>query len=138
MRNLFHVLFLIQQFALSASARKQKILTFEERVAVLKKVDSGNSCHWVTNELGVGEVRKMGYEELDKVVWKWFARARADNIPVSGKLIQEWALMYADQLGHFSFTTSNGWLEKWQKQHNVRMAVLSAEATDVALYVVSD
>ena len=68
------------------------------------------------------KLRKLGYEELDRVVWEWFKQARAKNIPVSGKLIQEHALMYATDLGHASFTASNGWLEKWQKCHNV-MAV---------------
>ena len=33
--------------------------------------------------------RKMSYEELDKVVWEWFVRARAKNIQVSDRLIQE-------------------------------------------------
>ena len=55
--------------------------------------------------------RKVGYGEIDKIVWEWFTRARAKNIPVSGKLIQKRALMYAAELGHTSFTASNGWLE---------------------------
>ena len=80
----------------------------------------------------------MGYEELDKVVWKWFTRARTKNIPVSGKLIQERALMYAAELRHASFTASNGWLQKRQKRHNVRVAVLSGEAADVNPSVVSN
>ena len=46
--------------------------------------------------------------------------------------------MYAAELGHTSFTASNGWLEKWQKCHNVRIAVLSGEAADVDPSVVSD
>ena len=125
----------------SSSLRKRRILTLEERVAVLKKIDSGQSCRGVASELGVGKTqiqgivrdkddilrrweagersdkkytkaRKVGYEELDKVVWEWFTRARATNIPVSGKLIQERALMYAGELGHANFTASNGWLEK--------------------------
>lgn len=45
------------------------------------------------------KVRKVGYDELDEVVWKWFTRARAKNIPVSGRLIQERAVMYAEEIG---------------------------------------
>ena len=33
---------------------------------------------------------------------------------------------------------SVGWLEKWQKHHNVRMVVLTGEAADVDPTVVSD
>ena len=39
--------------------------------------------------------------------------------------------LYAAELGHNSFIASNGWLEKWQKRHNIRMGVLSGEAADV-------
>ena len=152
---------------MSAFVRKRKILTLEERVAALQKVDCGMSCHWIANELDVGKiqiqeivrdrqkilkrweggersdrkytkVRKIGYKELDKVVWEWFTRARAKNIPVSGKLIQERTLMYTAELGHSSFTASNSWLEKWQKRHNVRMTVVLGEAANVDLSVVSD
>ena len=151
----------------SVSSRKRKVLTLAERVAVLNKIDSGMSCRSVAEELGVGKtqiqnivkeqedirkrwasgecsdkkyakVRKTGYEELDRVVWEWFTRARAKNIPVSGRLIQERAVMYASELGIERFSGSNGWLEKWQKRHNVRMSVLSGEAADVDPTVVSD
>ena len=99
----------------SSSSRKRKVLDLEQRVAVL---NSGQSCRKIANELGVGKTqiqgilydreditkrweagertdrkyakfRKVGYEEIDKVRWEWFTRARAKNIPVSGKLIQE-------------------------------------------------
>ena len=116
----------------SGSSRKRKILDLEHRVAVLKKIDSGQSFRKVVNELGVGKTqiqgivhnredimkrweagertdrkyakfKKVGYEEINKVMWEWFTRARAKNIPVSGKLIQEQALMYATELGHSTF-----------------------------------
>ena len=100
------------------SLRKRKVLTLEERVSVLDKIEKGQSCRSVAEELSVGKtqiqnivkdkedilkqwaagessskkytkVRKTGYEEIDKVIWEWFARARAKNIPVTGRLIQE-------------------------------------------------
>ena len=153
---------------MSSCGRKRKVLTLAERVAVLNKIESGKFCRSVAEEIGVGKtqiqnivkdkdnirkrweagesaacrkytkVRKTGYEELDKVVWEWFTRARAKNIPVSGRLIQERAMMYAAELGLESFAGSNGWLDKWQKRHCVRLAVLSGEAADVDLTVVSD
>ena len=146
---------------------KRKILTPEERVSVLNKIEKRQSCHLVAEELGVGKtqiqntvkdkedilkqwaagessskkytkIRKTGYEEIDKVVWEWFTRARAIKIPVTGRLIQERAIMQVSELGIDQFSGSNGWLEKWQKRHNVRMVVLSGEAADVIPTVVSD
>ncbi len=43
-------------------------------------------------------------------VYEWFCAARAKNIPVSEKIIQEKAVMYSLGMGHDDFTTSNGWL----------------------------
>ena len=40
----------------------------------------------------------MGYNDLDKLVWEWFTTARVKNIPVSGRMIQEQALLYAAEL----------------------------------------
>ena len=111
-----HVRAVMASSGSSSSSRKRKVLDLEQRVAVLKKIDSGQSCRKIANELGVGKTqiqgilydreditkrweagermdrkyakfRKVGYEEIDKVMWEWFTRARAKNIPVSGKLI---------------------------------------------------
>ena len=53
--------------------------------------------------------KKTCYEE--KVVWEWFTRAQAKNIPVTGRLIQECAIMYTFESGIDQFSGSNGWLE---------------------------
>ena len=58
-------------------------------------------------------------------MWEWFANARAKSIPVSGRMIQEKSLIFAEELGHSAFTASNGWLTRWQKHYNVRIAALS-------------
>ena len=137
-------------------SRKRKVLSLEERVSVLKKVDEGKSCRAVSNKLGVGKTqvqtivkeredilrrwesgkrsnkkyvkpRTAGYDDLDKLVWEWFTTARTKNIPVSGRMIQEQALLYAAELGHEGLSGSNGWLDRWQKRHNVQMATLSAK-----------
>ena len=65
-------------------------------------------------------------------------RARAKNIPVSGRILQERAKQFSVELGYDSFTASNGWQQRWQKRHNVKMAVLSGEGADVDENVVSD
>ena len=62
--------------------------------------------------------RTAGYDDLDKFVWEWSTIARAKNIPVSGRMIQEQALIYAAELGHEMFSGSNGWLNSWQKRHS--------------------
>ena len=150
-----------------AMSRKRKVLTLEERVGVIKMADTGKSCRGIALDMGVGKTqvqhiikereeimrqwkdgdrsdkkysksRRPGYEDIDKVMWEWFTIARSKNIPVSGRMIQEKAQMYASELGHTEFCGSNGWLERWQKRHNVRLATLSGEAADVDPVVVDD
>ena len=60
------------------------------------------------------------------------------NIPVSGRMIQERACLYAAELSYEGFMASNRWLDRWQKCHNVRLATLSGEAADVNEEVVED
>lgn len=108
-------------------SRKRKVLSLEERVNTLKKVDKGKSCRAVSSELDVWKTqiqtivkeredilrrwesrerttkkyvkpRTAGYDNLDKLVWEWFMTARAKNIQVSGRMIQEQALLYALEL----------------------------------------
>ena len=82
--------------------------------------------------------RMADYEGLDRLVWEWFMIARAKHISVSGRMIQERPRSYAAEFSNKGFTASNGWLDRWQKHHNVRMATLSGEAADVNEEVVED
>jgi len=95
----------------------KKVLTLEQRILVLKKIDSGRSVKEVATEFGCSitqisgikrkrdslvkqwedggradqkfmKKRKTIYEDLNVAVWEWFCQVRAKNIPISGKLIQ--------------------------------------------------
>ena len=146
---------------------KRKVLTLEERMGVLYSSSKGKSCRAIAKELGVGKTqiqgiikerddikkrwesggrsdekysksRNVGYEDLDSLMWEWFTVARSKSIPVSGRMIQERATMYAAELGHTSFTGSNGWLDRWLKRHNVHLRSLTGEAADVDPAVIED
>ncbi|KAK7097278.1 hypothetical protein V1264_004283 [Littorina saxatilis] len=86
---------------MESPAGKRKALTLEQRVAALKKLDSGQSCRDVAKEMGCGKTqiarikskkedvmkecesgarsdqktvkrRKTQYEDLNNVVLEWF------------------------------------------------------------------
>ena len=86
-------------------ASKRVILTLEQRVNVIKKLDAGRSCHPdYANQTGQArnherlavwrratikiKRRTTPYEELNCLVWEWFCIARSKELPVSGRLIQ--------------------------------------------------
>ena len=71
------------------------------------------------------------YSRLNELVWDWFCKAWSKKIPITGRLIQEKAMMLSLELNHDDFSASNGWLESFQKCHNTATSVLSGEAADV-------
>ena len=113
-------------------ASKRVILTLEQRVNVIKKLDAGRSCRAVAQETGCGKTqitrikqdrheimrdwqsggratikikrRTTPYEELNCLVWEWFCIARSKELPVSGRLIQVCDNIY---VGCFSYFFTN-------------------------------
>ena len=54
---------------------------------------------------------------------------RHSNVPVSGLMLQEEALIISERLGENSmgFTASNGRLSKWKKRYNISKMVAGEE-----------
>lgn len=57
------------------------------------------------------------YAEISGLLWKWYPRARASNIPVDGPMLVKEARIIAERIGDDTFKGTSGWLEKWKKRH---------------------
>ena len=57
--------------------------------------------------------------------------ARSRNIPISGVMIQEKAVLLSMNYGYDDITGWNGWLDRWKARHNIRCSVLNGESADV-------
>lgn len=64
--------------------------------------------------------RRTIYSDLNEKMWQKFLTARAKNIPVSGRMLQDQASILALELGHDNFTASNGWLRAFQERYGIR------------------
>jgi len=71
------------------------------------------------------------YEEVDNAVLKWMTCIRNNNLPISGSLIKEKAIYFAQKFGFIDFRTSSGWLDKFKSRHNVVFKVICGESADV-------
>ncbi|XP_057302680.1 tigger transposable element-derived protein 4-like [Hydractinia symbiolongicarpus] len=60
------------------------------------------------------------FEDVNKAVHKWLLMMRSENIPISGPMLKEKALEFAEALGVESFQASQGWMAKWKTSHNYR------------------
>ena len=58
---------------------------------------------------------------------EWCAMCRNSNIPISGTMLQEEALLVTQRLETEGFTASNGWLEKFKKHHNICNMTVTGE-----------
>ena len=74
---------------------------------------------------------------MDKTVYEWFQQKRAQNIPLSGPLIQEKALETANSLGISDFKASNGWLDHFKTRHNIIGKLICGERGSVKYLLLS-
>ena len=54
------------------------------------------------------KMKKTNHEELNNLMWDFFQACRHKNIPLSGPMLQEQALVYAADLNDKDFKASNG------------------------------
>ncbi|XP_069132365.1 uncharacterized protein [Argopecten irradians] len=60
------------------------------------------------------------FEQLNRFMWSWYLEARARGVPVSGTMIQERSLKYAQELRMPDFKASNGWLQSWKSRYSIK------------------
>ncbi|XP_046608718.1 tigger transposable element-derived protein 6-like [Neodiprion virginianus] len=72
------------------------------------------------------------FSDLDKALLTWFQQKRAANIPVSGPMLQEQALIFAKKLNVTAdFKASAGWVFKFKKRCGITGRSVCGEANSV-------
>ena len=66
-------------------------------------------------------------KNLEKALLDWFKRMRMNNLPVSGTILKEKAISYAQELKAGEFHASNGWFEKWKARFYVSFKTITEE-----------
>jgi len=69
---------------------------------------------------------------VNEAVWDWYTLCRKSNIPVSGAMLQEEAMIIAEKLEMNDFVACNGWLDRFKRQHNICNMAVAGEAGNVS------
>lgn len=138
------------------SSGKRKVLSIDDKAKIIRAVASGEKKKAVAERFGVpqsslstilkakdtilaslqsgtsGQRKRLklaAYEDVDKAVFTWFMSTRAQNVPVSGAVLQQKAKDFACMLGRDDFKASSGWLHRFKARHVIVGKVVSGESS---------
>lgn len=77
-------------------------------------------------------MKVSSFPELEEAMVKWINRARDNHVPISGPLIQEKALEFAEELGIEGFKGSTGWLKTFKSRNGIIEKIISGESASVS------
>ena len=100
--------------------------------AILRSKESITALYVGTSvEAKLREGALLIYSDVNEAVWDWYTLCGQSNKPVSGAMLQEEAMIIAERLGIDDFVASNGWLDRFKRQHNICNMTIAGEAVDV-------
>ena len=70
-------------------------------------------------------------DDLEKALFRWLKKMRANNLPVNGTVVKEKAIGYAKELQIEGFKASNGWFERWKTRFNMSFKAITGEEKSV-------
>ncbi|KAJ8930399.1 hypothetical protein NQ314_016794 [Rhamnusium bicolor] len=127
------------------SKRKHNTLNLEEKVKILKLIESGESFANIASKYGVGKstvgdikknktkileyvssgdkgvgsrktLKLSAYPAMEKSLYTWFLQERSRGTPLSGDILCEKAKFFYQKIAQKDdFKASSGWLQKFKK-----------------------
>uniref|UniRef100_H3A0Z6 HTH CENPB-type domain-containing protein n=1 Tax=Latimeria chalumnae TaxID=7897 RepID=H3A0Z6_LATCH len=76
-------------------------------------------------------MRMAKHPDVEEALFLWFKNARAQDVPVSGPILQIKTEKLATGLGHTDFKCSNGWLDRFKERHSITFHAVCGEASSV-------
>ena len=76
--------------------------------------------------------RSCEFLDINEALHKWYLLACSKNIYPVGPQLCEKAKEIAEHLQFTSFKASNGWLDRWKKQYNIKQVKIHGESGEVS------
>lgn len=143
-------------------SRRQQF-TIEEQFGIVCRVDSGDSASSVAREFHTSRstisgmlkrrdkiiaqfntrekakrVRSSNHADIENALLDWFKQQRANNIPVSGPMLQAKAEQFSVLLKKASFKCNASWVQRFRSRHNIVHGKISGESAAVNRATTSD
>uniref|UniRef100_A0A2A4K1H2 HTH CENPB-type domain-containing protein n=1 Tax=Heliothis virescens TaxID=7102 RepID=A0A2A4K1H2_HELVI len=140
-----------------SNKRKHKTLDLNNKMEILRKLDSGENMCKLAKEYGVGratlyDIKKKRQKIVDLVktmesgpgkrktlkvgncpkmenaLYMWFTQRRYNCTPISGEILKAKAIEFYQKITHKDdFRASDGWLDKFKKRFGIRLLTISGE-----------
>ncbi|KAH8021087.1 hypothetical protein HPB51_012371 [Rhipicephalus microplus] len=138
--------------------QKHPVLKIEEKLDITRAIESGTKRSALASEkdlplttvCGISNSREKllgsaaaaakrcrlrgsAFSDVEEALVKWLKAARSKNLPISGPLLVEKALVFASQLNHDNFVCSNDWQARFKARHGITTRTVLGEgaAADV-------
>lgn len=101
-------------------------------VCRIKKNESNIKKFLAQTESGPGKRKNLKTSEfpkMEKALYDWFMKKRADNVPVSSEVLVKKAKMLHNSIKEHSgeFRGSSGWITNFKKRHGIRVLKITGE-----------
>lgn len=97
---------------------------YKNRLKVCDSVVSLNNTNMKRN-------KKCKFDKLNDAVLLFVKQVKSINLPLSGDMVKEKAMIFASKFGVNNFKASNGWLTKFKNRHNISLKKMCGESADV-------
>lgn len=144
--------------------QKRKAFTLQEKYDIIKKIQRGVKQSEICRDLGtskstiatmwkekqkilesyekesakVKRIKKSAYDVVDRGLLKWFTQQRLQNVPISGRVLQEKASELGSMIQQSEFNCSRSWIERFKKRHNICAGKIVGESGAVNMDTVGD
>ncbi|XP_046562543.1 jerky protein homolog [Haliotis rubra] len=71
------------------------------------------------------------FDKINTMTHEWFMAARSKSLPISGPILKEKAVQFAQNLDINDFKASDGWLTSWKTRYSIKQFKVSGESASV-------
>ena len=142
----------------STSTNKLHELNPEERMKILQEIDRKTSYRKIAeqSDIAISTVSKIvkdrerieteasntpnlnqkrppraaKFDDINKCTLEFFRQVRAQNLTISGSMIQERAVYYAESFGAANFAASSGWPQSFPARNSIDLHAMLGESAD--------